>query len=256
MVSCVTGPSPVLSQQTNPLAASDLLKAPGKPLSPIISPLASPKPMLKVNTTNFANDYEQPPQVPPKSPAVERKSSPTPLVLNSKISRTQLLTPAMTSGGNTPMSAVDRRSPNTIIPLPTPPSAFTSPFYAASPASSRGSPRVERRDPIAANAMSHNRNMSESSIMDRGRPARRGSKRQRSRTLSENNNGETVTPDPWQLPHGMRVPEASRRMSDADKKLLHKQAYDQAGNFEVLNKRDVASLSRARLLSLLPESVV
>jgi hypothetical protein len=42
----------------------------------------------------------------------------------------------------------------------------------------------------------------------------------------------------------MRVPEASRHMSDADKKLLHKQAYDQAGNFEVLNKRDVASLSR------------
>lgn len=42
----------------------------------------------------------------------------------------------------------------------------------------------------------------------------------------------------------MRVAEASRRMSDADKKLLHKQAYDQAGNFEVLNKRDVASLSR------------
>jgi hypothetical protein len=33
-------------------------------------------------------------------------------------------------------------------------------------------------------------------------------------------------------------------MSDADKTLLHKQAYDQAGNFEVLNRRDVASLSR------------
>lgn len=42
----------------------------------------------------------------------------------------------------------------------------------------------------------------------------------------------------------MRVPEALRRMSDADKKLLHKQAYDQARSFEVLNKRDVASLSR------------
>lgn len=42
----------------------------------------------------------------------------------------------------------------------------------------------------------------------------------------------------------MRVAEASRRLSDADKSLLHKQAYDQAGNFEVLNKRDVASLSR------------
>lgn len=82
--------------------------------------------------------------------------------------------------------------------------------------------------------------------MERGRPARRNSKRQRSRTLSETNNAETSAPDTWQLPHGMRVPEATRRMSDADKTLLHKQAYDQAGNFEVLNKRDVASLSRVR----------
>jgi hypothetical protein len=84
--------------------------------------------------------------------------------------------------------------------------------------------------------------------MDRGRPSRRNSKRQRSRTLSETNNPEAVaTPDPWQLPQGMRVPEASRRMSDADKSLLHKQAYDQAGNFEVLNRRDVASLSRVSI---------
>lgn len=245
MVSCVTGPSPIQAQHTTPPLPSEALKAPGKPLSPIISPVASPKPLLKVDTANFSADAELPPQVPPKSPAVERKGSPAPLVLNSKASRTQLLTPAsMTSGGNTPLSAIERRSPNNIIPLPTPPSAFTNPFYAASPASSRGSPRVERRDPLAAHATSHNRNMSESSIMDRGRPARRSSKRQRSRTMSETNNGEGATPDAWQLPHGMRVPEATRRMSDADKKLLHKQAYDQAGNFEVLNKRDVASLSR------------
>jgi hypothetical protein len=80
--------------------------------------------------------------------------------------------------------------------------------------------------------------------MDRGRPSRRPSKSQRNRALSEANNLEPTTPDAWQLPQGMRVAEASRRMSDADKSLLHKQAYDQAGNFEVLNKRDVASLSR------------
>lgn len=258
MVSCVTGPSPVLTQQSTTPRSSDTLKAAGKPLSPIVSPLASPKPLLKVDTTNMPAEREQPPQVPPKSPTTERKSSPPPLVLNSKASRTQLMTPAsLTSGGNTPMSAVDRRSPNNMIPLPTPPSAFTNPFYAASPASSRGSPRVERRDPMAAQASSHNRNMSESSVMDRGRPSRRNSKRERSRTMSETNNDGPVTPAPdaWQLPQGMRVPEASRRMSDADKKLLHKQACDQAGNFEVLNKRDVASLSRVWLtlhLSILP----
>ncbi|KAH4106986.1 hypothetical protein HBI82_035270 [Parastagonospora nodorum] len=246
MVSCVTGPSPgTSSQQTTP-AFSDTPKASAKPLSPIISPITSPKPLLKVDTTNFGGDLELPPQVPPKSPTVERKGSPTPLVLNSKASRTQLMTPAsVTSGGNTPLSAADtRRSPNA-IPLPTPPTTFINPFSTASPASSRGSPRVERRDPILAVSSSHNRNMSESSVMDRGRPSRRNSsKRQRDRAMSEAQNAEPPTPDPWQLPHGMRVPEASRRMSDADKSLLHKQAYDQAGNFEVLNKRDVASLSR------------
>lgn len=65
--------------------------------------------------------------------------------------------------------------------------------------------------------------------------------------MSETNGPEAI-PDSWKLPQGMRVSEASRRISDADKRLLHKQAYDQAGNFEVLNKRDVASLSRVSCL--------
>jgi hypothetical protein len=250
MVSCVTGPSPGLeSQQSTPGMSSDTPKASAKPLSPILSPMASPKPLLRVDTANFSGNSELPPQVPPKSPAAERKGSPTPLILNSKASRTQLMTPAsITSGGNTPLSAADaRRSPG-YIPLPTPPTVFTNPFSTASPASSRGSPRVERRDPIATiatSATSHSRNISESSIMERGRPSRRPSKSTRNRAMSETiNNPEPSTPDTWQLPQGMRVPEASRRMSDADKSLLHKQAYDQANNFEVLNRRDVASLSR------------
>ncbi|KAF2847737.1 hypothetical protein T440DRAFT_520637 [Plenodomus tracheiphilus IPT5] len=245
MIACVTGPSPVQPQDANHFLSSDVYTAPGRPLSPILSPGATPKPTLKVETTTIV-DFDKPPAVPPKSPAVERKPSPTPLILATKSSRPQLTTPAsMTSGGNTPSSAADlRRSPNGIIPLPTPPSAYSNPFYASSPASNRGSPRVERRDPIAAQPSVHNRNMSESSIMERGRPKRRNSKRERSRTVSEANNSDSPVSDSWKLPNGMRVSEASRRMSDADQKLLHKQAYDQAGNFEVLNKRDVASLSR------------
>lgn len=38
------------------------------------------------------------------------------------------------------------------------------------------------------------------------------------------------------------------RMPEADKEILHKQAYDQAEKFEVLKKRDVASLSRVSIL--------
>jgi hypothetical protein len=244
MLGCVTGPSPVLVQQSTTPIPSDLLSVSGRPLSPILSPGATPQPLLKVETASFHKDLELPPQVPPKSPFVERKSSPAPLVLASKASNFQLTTPASTtSGGGTPYSAFDlRRSPNGSIPLHTPPTVFTNPFNAVSPASNRGSPRTERRDPIATYTSSHNRNMSESSIMERGRPKRRNSKKERSRTVSEA--PEATTPDTWKLPQGMRVPEASRRMSEPDKQLLHKQAYDQAGNFEVLNKRDVASLSR------------
>ncbi|KAH7398893.1 Up-regulated during septation-domain-containing protein [Phaeosphaeria sp. MPI-PUGE-AT-0046c] len=245
MVSCVTGPSPVTDAQKMTLATStETPKTSAKPLSPIISPMASPRPTLKLDIATLS-DLDMPPQVPPKSPAVERRGSPAPLILSSKASRTQLMTPAtMNSVGNTPLSAVDfRRSPNT-FPLSTPPTAFTNPFNSASPASSRGSPRVERKDPLAAAAASHNRNQSESSIMDRGRPACRPSKTVRHRAMSETTNLEAAAQDTWQLPQGMRVAEASRRLSDADKSLLHKQAYDQANNFEVLNKRDVASLSR------------
>ncbi|KAF1941991.1 hypothetical protein EJ02DRAFT_403397 [Clathrospora elynae] len=240
MIACVTGPSPVKAQQNTP----EMFSLPGRPLSTILSPGATPKPSLKVETTDFEHDLELPPQVPPKSPATERKASPTPLILNLKTSRSQLVTPASMNSG-TPWSAIDlRRSPNGSIPLPTPPSALTNPFYASSPASNRGSPRTEKRDPIATQQSSHNRNISESSIMERGRPKGRESKRERSQTVSETTNPEIAAADTWKLPEGMRVPEATMRMSNADKKLLHKQACEQAGNFEVLNKRDVASLSR------------
>jgi hypothetical protein len=41
-------------------------------------------------------------------------------------------------------------------------------------------------------------------------------------------------------------------MNENDKELLHKQAYEQAEKFEVLNKRDVASMSRVSLPELKP----
>ncbi|KAF3048150.1 hypothetical protein E8E12_010839 [Didymella heteroderae] len=207
-----------------------------RPLSPILSPGA--KPSLKVETASSAS----PPDVPPKSPAIERKGSPTPLKLSSKSSRTALVTPgSAVSGGVTPISAAEvRRSPKTGALLPTPSSAVSHSFRAASP---RDSPKIEKQDPMTAQGVSHSRNMSESSIMDRGRPTQR-SRRSHSRTASESVGPVGQVADNWTLPRGMRVPEASRRMSDVDQQSLHKQAYEQAGNFEVLNKSDVASLSR------------
>ena len=82
--------------------------------------------------------------------------------------------------------------------------------------------------------------------MDRGRPTRRSSKRQRSRTCSEVNNPDAPVQDSWKLPRGLRVHDAVARMEDDDKDFLHNQAYKQAEKFEVLNKRDVSSMSRVR----------
>ncbi|KAF2114692.1 Up-regulated during septation-domain-containing protein [Lophiotrema nucula] len=255
LMSCVTGPSHVASDQARAASPSEPLatikqETPstfGRPLSPILSPGASSKPALKVDTNSVMETIELPPEVPPKSPYFERKGSPVPpRLLSSKSSATQLMTPASTtSGGATPLSAIDiRRSPGVHAPLPTPLSAISNPFSATSPLSGieRSSPRIEKRDPMTT--YSHSRNQSDTSIMDRGRPTRRSSKRQRSRTESEANNPETPVQDGWKLPKGLRVAEASVRMQEADKELLHKQAQDQAEKFEVLNKRDVASMSR------------
>ncbi|KAF1929231.1 uncharacterized protein M421DRAFT_60902 [Didymella exigua CBS 183.55] len=234
MISCVTGPSPVLTQHAYSTTFHDSNS--GRPLSPILSPGA--KPSLKVDTANPM----LPPEVPPKSPAIERNGSPAPLKLGSKSSRTALTTPGSAApGGATPASAGDiRRSPNTGVLLQTPSSAVSYSFRTASP---RDSPKIEKQDPMVTQGGSHGRNMSESSIMDRGRPAQR-SKSSHSRACSESVGPAGQVVDSWTLPRGMRVPEASRRMSDVDQQSLHKQAHEQAGNFEVLNKGDVASLSR------------
>jgi len=255
-MSCVTGPSPAQEEPSVALPQPEQpnrLDAPatfGKPLSPILSAGVTTKPALKVDTDVIHEDIELPPEVPPKSPATERKGSPSPLKLNTKSSRSQLTTPATaTSSSITLVSALEsRRSPNV---NGTPLSAISNPFNTASPSSAfdhRGSPKIERRDPITSHS-SHNRNLSESSVMDRGRPVRRASKRSRSRTTSEANNPVEPPADNWQLPKGMRVADASRRMPEVEKETLYKQASAQAQKFEVMNKRDVSSMSRVCNLS-------
>lgn len=242
----MTGPSYLQPEHAGqPLSADpsksevSLSLSGGKPLSPILSPGASPKPVLKVDTgPHILETIEVPPEVPPKLPSLERKGSPAPK-LSAKSSRTQILAPATnTPSAITPNSALDaRRSPNV------PHSALTSnPPSALSPQSAverRGSPKPEaQRD----GTTSHNRNMSDTSILDRGRPTKRSIKRQRSRTCSEVNNTDVVVADNWKLPTGMRATDASLNLDDIEKENLRKQAFNQAEKFEVLNKRDVASL--------------
>lgn len=86
--------------------------------------------------------------------------------------------------------------------------------------------------------------MSDTSIMNRGRPTKRIEKRQRSRTCSEVDQSLTAKPDNWQLPKGLLAAEASVKLEESEKEKLRMQAIDQAERFEVLNKKDVKALSR------------
>ncbi|KAF2497775.1 hypothetical protein BU16DRAFT_456867 [Lophium mytilinum] len=242
LVSCVTGPSYTQLEHSFPMAPSELSKSElllpssgGKPLSPILSPSVLPRPVLKVETgPPLLEAMDIPPEVPPKSPFVERKGSPAPKI-TSKSSKVQLATPVIaTPTLISPSSAVGgRRSPNAPNTA-----AISAPTSAVE---RRGSPKAEAR-PERPNI--HTRNNSDTSILDRGRPVKRSSKRQRSRTCSEINTSDTIAPDTWKLPKGMRAVDASSQMNEAEKEGLRLQAIDQAGQFEVLNKKDVASLSR------------
>lgn len=233
------------------------------PNSEVLSPLSRPrssasgrrpslKPLPEMNVASTHSDDELPPQVPPKSPTIERQGSPSPLKLDMHIARTQLLMSASAaSGRRTPPSSNDNKPwPKFSTPLPTSPSEIPTPFYAPSLSPSRGSPRSEKRDPISSHVVTaHTRIMSESSVVARGRSADRKDRnlRKHNRTCSEGNSPKSSNVDAWKMPQGMRVPEASTRMCEIDKKLLHKQACDQASNFEVLNKSDVTSMSRVSL---------
>src|SRR5262249_48568542 len=92
----------------------------------------------------------------------------------------------------------------------------------------------------------HNRNASDNSILDRGRPVKRTEKRPRSRTCSQLNKTEADKALLKDLPKGISASEAGNRMNDHDKNKLRKQAMEQAEKFEVLTNKDVSSLSRVR----------
>lgn len=111
-------------------------------------------------------------------------------------------------------------------------------------------PRTATELRAAPNALSHRRNQSESSmcssIMERGRPKKRGeliglkragSKRSKS---SERRAFE-------ELPKGWRAPDAVNMLDPTEAAALQKQALQQTARFEILRKEDVDSLSRVSM---------
>jgi hypothetical protein len=105
---------------------------------------------------------------------------------------------------------------------------------------SRGQSESTQRQAYTSN---HRRGESETSIMDRGRPKRRADGSPITRTMSKRSASQEQKAFE-SLPRGIRATDASSVLPSSEVETLRKQAMGQASRFEVLNSKDVESLSR------------
>ncbi|KAK8248382.1 Up-regulated during septation-domain-containing protein [Phyllosticta capitalensis] len=228
MVSCVTGPALLPKVKTPPSALSGSpAKNTGpllpmlKPLSPILSPASMTygQPSLRVNT-KVDLDEEKGPEVPPKSPSLYAKKSPP-----------TRPPPRMDSGNTVPTIGEDPMG-----------ESWFSGGACSSPES------LDKRDrPIV-----HRRRRSEQSFVDGGHSYGRIQQRAESRAESRAASRAAMTPsptdrehsDPCRLPRGLPAAIAVSTLANSERERLRDKAYGQVEKFEVLNSRDVNSLTK------------
>ncbi|KAF2762076.1 hypothetical protein EJ05DRAFT_535357 [Pseudovirgaria hyperparasitica] len=243
LLSCVTGPAPLrpdhwnrdifTSDSPHSAALPYTSQISKKPLSPILSPTAVPRPVLKVDTktTLVDDDNDVPPRPPPKSPLMSRRGSPALRRMNSD----GKIAPLFPAGPQSAPALEGRRSPNFSQGA-----GSISHRAIASATERKKSPISEMNSSLQARPL-HSRNQSDNTIMDRGRPYKQLN-RERSRTCSET--GKSAQTDTWHLPPGVRLSEALIHLPDDERASLHKQSMYQAEKFAVLHKKDVTVLSR------------
>lgn len=222
--------------------------SPKGPLSPrSLAPLVIPTNMSSAaqRTLNRADSpTDAPPNVPPKSARMlEDKISPlsrtpyTPLSGSTYTPLTGSTTNLSMTTAATPISAATE---GRISPFPSGPSTRgTSPKGHSRGQSDAGGDRP------SYSRMGHRRELSEASIMDRGRPKKRADGSpiklkqsiKPSQLAAEQKAFET-------LPEGIKAIDAQSRLEQTAIDALREQAIGQAAKFEVLNMRDVESLSR------------
>ena len=225
---------------------------------------------------------DSPPQVPPKSPRYLNKASPhsartptsaskTPISATSPLSMFNVTNSSMTSLSTLEGRSSPKRSPtpkrgdtlskNFIsggIPneriSPTPWSTkdwrgAVSPSKHHRWASSVDEVSIPKTPEIVQNGSGlsiHQRGASETSILNRGRPTKRGDlslKRTASSTLRSLSDGcETIS-----LPEGFKPSDVSEVITIQEMRLLKENAEDQATEFEILHHKDVQMLSKVCL---------
>lgn len=92
----------------------------------------------------------------------------------------------------------------------------------------------------------HQRDVSGASLIDRGRPMKRGDTCLMGTLSRPNLVNLKLTDDSIELPSGFIAKEASKVMHSADLELLKQEAELKVDRFEVLSAKDVSNLSKAR----------
>jgi len=225
-----------------------------KSLAPLVIPsTSSPQPqrLIRQTSTTRLRSGSTPPDVPPKSARMMKDTSPygrnSPF---TPMSSTTSLSTAPTSVSNTPLSAIPSTDSSATTPTSSAlegrssPKPWTGPVIVPSPMGhSRGQSESTQR---SGYAMGHRRGESEASIMDRGRPKKRADGSPIKRTMSKRS--ASIEQKAFEsLPQGIRATNASSTLPSSEIETLRKQAIGQASRFEVLNSKDVESLSRVSL---------
>jgi hypothetical protein len=184
---------------------------PTRPLSPILSPTATPTTAVPALTAPELSPIEIPPKVPPKSSPPKDGN----------------LTPSK------PKSKTIKRSPSK--------SALRPKEQPSAPGSTSSSPRtgsVDRKSPSDGPVQCEQTNESsiDTSVINRGRPVKKSKK---SKDLSSEQE-----PDGWKLPTGIKTLEAAQILPESERDMLRKQACGQVERFEVLRSKHVNTLSK------------
>lgn len=91
------------------------------------------------------------------------------------------------------------------------------------------------------------------SVLHRGRPIKRTQSfdhHERTPSASSTSLSSSEPKEVWKLPTGFKRADAVHMLTEPDKQKLQRQAASQAEKFEVLNERDIATLSKVDLTSL------
>lgn len=99
----------------------------------------------------------------------------------------------------------------------------------------------------AGNSKWHQRGASEASVLERGRPMRRGDTSLMQRLSRAKLRGPSLAEENIGIPTGSKPREASTVIPIAELEFLKQQAYEQVESFEVLAAKDVSSLSKVCL---------